>query len=110
MRVRQTITATGNGTPIALDMLRSPFNASFHVTVPAGVTASYKIQFTLDDLNNPAIATPDWTDDANVGAGTTASATGNYMFPVTFIRAVVATLTGGTATLVLTVLQGNRDA
>lgn len=94
-----------------MDYVLSPFNASFRVTVPAGVTTSYKVQYTLDDLNaNPAITTIDWVDDANVGAGTTASATGNYMFPVSAIRVVTASLSGGTATLFFTVLQGDRDS
>ncbi len=86
-----------------LDHLQSPFNASYAVVL-VGATATFGVQFTLDDPNN-ANVTPVWFNDATNGTGVTASAVGNYTFPVRALRLNVAALSGGTIRFV--VLQGS---
>jgi hypothetical protein len=99
-----TFTSTGAKTPCLVDSQQSPFNASVGVAVLG--TATYGIEYTLDDVNNSAI-TPVWFADANLPPGQTASGVSNYMFPVQAIRVNITALTG--AGLRFTVLQGTQQ-
>jgi|SRR5882724_3385857 len=100
----QISTTTGAKTPCLVDNQQSPFNASVGVIVVG--TATYGVEFTMDDVNNPAI-TPVWLPDANLPAGQTANGVTNYMFPVMGIRINIAAITG--AGLRFIVLQGTQQ-
>ena len=97
----QSVTATGTGTAIGLDWTQPVFNASFAYELKNSSTATFGVQFTLDDVNGTI--TPTWYDDANVPTGSTTSYVGNYMFPVRAVRQITTALNG---TAVFAVLQG----
>lgn len=99
----QTINATGTSSAICLDWTLVPFNASFAVALQGSSTGVFKIQYSLDDVNT--VASPTWFDDANVGANSSASAVGNYIAPIRFLRANTSALSGG-GSFTFTVLQG----
>lgn len=77
--------ATGVQTAIALDNYQTPFNASFQV-FPVS-TATYGVQYTLDDVQN---ANARWTDDATAPTGTTTAKTGSYAYPIRGLRLNIA--------------------
>lgn len=99
-----TFTTTGAKTPCLVDFSQSPFNASVGVVVLG--TATYGIEYTLDDVNNPAI-TPVWFPDANLPPGQTANGVTNYMFPVQAIRINITAVTGAGVRFI--VLQGTQQ-
>ena len=102
--VRQVITATGNGTPINLDWMQSPFDVTLQVVLPTGATATYTLQETNDDLNNPTI-TPIWVNDP-VLAGVSATGTTSLNSPFRWVRCTVAALGGSPAQIQFYVTQG----
>jgi nicotinamidase-related amidase len=101
-----TFTTTGAKTPNLPDFSQSPFNLSVGVILLAGATATYGVEFTMDDVNDATI-TPVWLPDANLPAGQAASGVTNYMFPVRGIRVNIAAVTG--AGLRFVVLQGTQQ-
>lgn len=96
--VRQTVSGAGVGGVIPLDIYLKPFNVTLACDLSAGATASYTVQYTLDDVFasefNPATATwfnhPDLTNQ-------TADAVATLISPVTGIRVNVASNTGSLA-------------
>ncbi|WP_213775107.1 hypothetical protein [Bradyrhizobium sp. dw_78] len=90
--IYETYTTTGAQDPIPLNYYQTPFNASVFVYINGG-TATYGVQYTADPTNSASI-TPRWFDDANMPAGTAASATSNYMFPVRAVRVNITAITG----------------
>lgn len=99
----QLISATGTGTPVLLDWTQPVFNASFSVDLQGSTTATFGVQFTLDDVNSSRSAV--WYYDSNVGVNTTATFVGNYMFPVRAVRLETTALSGG-GSIIFAVLQG----
>ena len=90
-------TGTGSSAIIPMNLDSTPFNVGFGVVATGTVT--YTVQHTFD---NPWTTTnPVWFDHPTV-AGETASADGNYAFPVAAIKVVV---TAGSGTAQLTVIQ-----
>jgi hypothetical protein len=90
-------TGTGSSSTIPLDHKTSPFNVGFGVV--ASGTVTYKVQHTFDEC---ITATPTtWFDHADV-ITKTANADGNYAFPVRGIR---VTVTAGTGSATMTVIQ-----
>lgn len=81
-----------------MNQYQSPFNVSFGVVVTG--TVDYTVQHTFDD---PFAADPTFFNHADV-AGSTASADGNYAFPVAGIRVF---LNSGAGSLRVTILQGD---
>ncbi len=106
--IYQTITTHTNSSDglKLIDRAQSPFNVSWAVEVPAGVTTSYTVQYTLDDVNDAAW-TPVWFPDPINSTAQTASVAGNYLSPITAIRVNVSALSGGTALIRLAILQGS---
>jgi hypothetical protein len=95
--------AVGSATvsaPIPLDQYISPFNVAIGVTLSAGASLTYKVQYTFDDVFSPTFsaATATWFDHATI-TGKTASFDGNFSFPVTACRLNVTPWTSGTATI-----------
>jgi hypothetical protein len=103
-QVKSSISATGNSGPVFLSVEDS---TRWFAIVPSGVTVSYKLQYTADDLQNPDAPTAVWFDDAAAPAGTTASSTGFYVGPSpTALRLVLnGAATGGSLRLIT--LQGS---
>ena len=90
-------TGTGSSSIIPMNLDSTPFNVGFGVV--ASGTVTYTVQHTFD---NPWTTTnPTWFDHPTV-ASETASADGNYAFPVAAIKVAV---TAGTGTATLTVIQ-----
>jgi len=99
--------AVGSATvsaPIPLNTNVDPFNVSIGVTLSAGASLTYKVQYTYDDVWDPAFnaATATWFDHATI-TGKIASFDGNFTSPVVACRLNVTPYTSGTATM--TVLQ-----
>ena len=99
----QVIQQTGTGSTawIPLDYKQSPFNVGFGVVVSGTVT--YTIEHTFDDVFDSSI-TPTAFQHSTV-VGQSANANSNYAFPV---RAVRITISAGTGSATLTLLQGLR--
>lgn len=116
------ITATGTFTYFP-DFMQSPFNLSLQVGLASGVTASYTVSFTLDDINantgaaltnnTPTSNAPGdvnyiwpviWLPDPTLGTAQTASGYSYYSFPIRGLRLVVASMSGGN--IQFDVLQG----
>ena len=94
-------TTTGTKGSVNMDPSIAPFNASVGVTV--GTTATYKLQFSLDDNPDTADSAALWFDSVNIPSGSTTSLVTNLMFPVARIRLVIAAVTG---TITMQALQG----
>lgn len=106
---RQVITthASGNDGLYVADWQQSPFGLTYTVEVPGGVTASFIVYWTLDDLND-ATATPLWIADAINGTAKVASVGGTYgPAPIRALRVSVSSLSGGVAHIVFSVIQGS---
>ena len=100
----QTVTYSAAATTpsIALDPSIADFKVNIYCSLSAG-TVSYKLQYSLDPLTT-ADASSTWIDSTTIGAGTSASKGDNYTVPISKIRLVIASLSGGTLTI--QVLQG----
>lgn len=105
----QTISSTGNTTPFAFDFRDDPFDVTIAVIVPNGVTATYSLEVTANDLNavppmpTYTVSTAQWitnTEMANVNATSTITLTGPWLFG----RLNVASLSGGS--IILQVVPG----
>lgn len=97
-----TYTTTGTTDSINLDPSIAPFNATVAVTLTAGTT-SYKLQWSLDPMTVTDAAAL-WFDSTDIPASTTASKVSYLIAPVSRLRLVIASLSGGN--LVLQVQQG----
>lgn len=101
----QRFTTTGAKTPYILDYAQSPFNVSVQVVLEGASTATYGVQYTLDDPDETRW-TPVWTDDANLPTGQTANGVSNYLFPVRAVRINIAAISG---TVRFTTIQGTQQ-
>lgn len=99
-RVVNTVTGVANSPVIPMDHRAQFFNVGIEAVVSA--TATYNVQFTLDDVYNSAI-TPTWFNITGF-TGATASAVGNLTIPCSAIRLNV---TASTGTVTLTLLQSS---
>ena len=88
-----------NGPTIPLDYKQTPFQVAIGVSLVSG-SISYKLQYTYDDVFNPAV-TPGWTDHALMTGKTAAFDTVINGAPVTAVRLVNA----GTGTLQGRIIQ-----
>lgn len=92
---------------------QAPWNAdwaipNFNVTVAAVLvsgTASYAIEYTLDDCNNPDLP-PRWIPTVEAPYGTTTTAVAKFNFPFRYVRLNIASLTGQ---LEMKCLQGHPN-
>ena len=94
----KAVTGVANSAWIPLDHNVNPFNVGFGVVVSGTVT--YTVEHTFDDVQDPDV-TPIAFPHASV-TGKTTNQDGNYAFPV---RAVRLSVTAGTGTATLTVIQ-----
>lgn len=102
--IRVAVSSATTSAVIPLNTNVDPFNVSIGVTLSAGASLTYKVQYTYDDVWDPAFsaATATWFDHATI-TGKTASFDGNFAYPVVACRLNVTPYTSGTATM--TVLQ-----
>lgn len=100
----QSINATGAATACVLDWTVVPFNVSAAVILTAG-TATYGVQYTLDDVNNATAQTVRWIADPSIGTGITSTGFTQFLSPVQAIRLNVASI-GATGNLEFKVIQG----
>lgn len=101
----QRSSTTGAKAPFLCDYSQSPFNMSVAAVLEGAATATYAVQYTLDDLNDASI-TPVWFDDAKLPTGTAANGVSNYMFPVRAVRINIAAISG---TVRFTAIQGTQQ-
>jgi len=100
-----TYSAPATTPSIDFDPSIAPFNASITCTLLSGATASYKLQYTTHNygvLDTDSNA--NWFDSPDIPSGTTASTFASFITPVTRVRLVIASLSGGT--LQMETLQG----
>lgn len=97
--VSGTLSAAGAGPVYITNPYETPFSVGIGVVVAGGSTLTYSVQHTFDDPFaagfNPATAT--WFTHATL-TGQTASADGNYAFPVRAIRVNITAYTAGSVT------------
>lgn len=93
--VTVTVTGVADSPPIPVDTyINPPF---FTVVCVISATATYSVQFTLDDPNSPTV----WIDAPSLG-GLTTNAYGYLNLP---IRALRLHVTASTGTVTMTMLQ-----
>lgn len=95
--VSRIISGTGTTAPVAFNYRQNPFAATVQVYVGGGVTTSYGLEYTLDDVQTTPAANVRWCPEVAgmLPAGTTATGTARYSAPVCAVRLNVASLTGG---------------
>ena len=93
-----TKTGTGSSATVPTNINTSPFNIGIGVVVSG--TVSYSIQHTFDDVFD-ATVTPTWFNHTSLAAQS-ASADGNYAFPVRGIKLLIIS---GAGTATATLLQ-----
>lgn len=98
---QQVYSSAATEPSLNLDPAIAPFNSFVNCVVSTGATASYKMQYTLDNFDGPTMTdgAANWTDSTDIPASTATSKTSFIQTPVSRIRLVIATLTGGTITL-----------
>lgn len=98
--VYRTYTTTGEKDPIALNYYQTPFNATAGVWLVSSATATFGVEFTLDD---PQSASARWYDDPTLGPTSNADGVTSYLFPVTAVRLNISAISGSVE---FKVLQG----
>ena len=97
-----SLSAAGSTAWIPVDYKQNPFNIDVAVVLSNTPNLTYKVEYTLDDIFNPAI-TPTAFSHATL-VGLTANGQAPITSPVRAIRLTITAWTSGTATM--TALQG----
>lgn len=84
---------TGSSSALVMNTNISPFNVGFGVKVTG--TINYTVQHTFDD---PGVGFTTWYSHPTI-ASKTDNQDGNYAFPVTGIKILVNSVSGGSVTL-----------
>lgn len=97
-----SLSAAGSTAWIPVDYKQNPFNIDVAVVLSNTPNLTYKVEYTLDDIFNPAITPTAFSHSTLVGL------TANGQAPITYnvraIRLTITAWTSGTATM--TALQG----
>ena len=95
-----TQSSAGQTQAIPMDTHQVPFNIGIAVVLSAGSSLTYSVEHTFDDVFAQGYnsATGTWFQNTGLTAQT-ASANGNYAFPVRAVRLNVTSYTSGNATL-----------
>lgn len=101
----QRLNVTGAAVPCVLDYTQTPFDMSAAVVLEGASTATFSVEYTLDDVNDASI-TPVWFPDATLAPNKVASGVTSVGFPIRAIRVNISALAG---TLRFTVLQGTQQ-
>lgn len=99
-RVVTTVTGVANSAAIPMDHRAQFFNVGIEAIVSA--TATYNVQFTMDDIYSSVA--PTWFNIPSPFTGATANQIGNLTIPCSGIRLNV---TASTGTVTLTLLQSS---
>jgi len=97
-----SLSAAGSTAWIPVDYVQNPYNINIAIVVSNTPNLTCKVEYTLDDIFNPAITPTAFTHSTLTGL--TSNTTGNITSPVRAIRLTVTAWTSGTATM--TALQG----
>ncbi len=97
-----SLSAAGSTAWIPVDYKQNPFNIDIAVVLSNTPNLTYKVEYTLDDIFNPAITPTAFSHSSLVSVVT--NSTGTIKSPVKAIRLTITSWTSGTATL--TALQG----
>lgn len=94
------LSAIGVTPPVVLDYRNSVQPTTLAVQLSAGGAATAKVQYTVDDVFDPAFnpATANWFDLAGF-TGLVASTIGNIQQPYTAVRLSVTAYTSGSVSL-----------
>lgn len=103
--IYKSYTTTGTKEACALNFRSGPTNISVSAIVPGGTTASYSIQYTFTDLSFTSEANADWITDPQFPLASSATLVGNYIAPITGLRMVIASISGGP--IRMNVIQGD---
>jgi hypothetical protein len=93
-----SVTGVGSSSPIIINTNVTPIAVGF-VAVVSGTVSSFTIQYSMDDPNSSTGLT-NWFATSISGASATTS--GNITYPITALRATIAT---GSGTVTLTATQ-----
>lgn len=85
------LTGTGNFV-YACDWMQEPFLLSTMVNPTA--TATFGLQYTMDELMTTPPGNVVWVNDTNIPAGTTTQKETNYTFPITGLQLNITASTG----------------
>lgn len=102
--VIRTLTGVGFSAPAMLDPMENPFSVALAGIVTSG-SATWKVQYTLDDVQDPAV-TVTWFDH-DVLVAQVGNAVSNIVVPVVAVRLAI---TVGTGSVQLDVLQAGPGA
>lgn len=103
IRATRTLTSVANSTPVMMDWTQADFVVS--IGCVASGTVNYDVEHTFDDRDAIAAGSATWFNHSSIAAAT-ASANGNYAFPVTAVRLAINSGTPSYS-VTMTVLQGN---
>ena len=98
--VRYTRGAVITTPVIPLDYNREPFNVGIGISLSAGASLTYTVEYTYDDIQSPTFspATATWFSVTNLSAKTT-SADGSILAPCTGLRLNIGVYASGSATI-----------
>ena len=99
-----TVGALGSSAAIPVDYRAQVFNIGIGCVISGGATLTYKIQYTYDDIQDPAIV-PTWFDHAVIIAQTV-NKDGVITSPVSAVRLTTTAYTSGTVTATLLQASG----
>lgn len=98
-----TVSSATTSAALPMDYAANPFSVG--IGCVASGTLTYKVQHTFDNVMDASV-TPTWFDHDTL-TGQTASADGNYAFPVRAIRLNITAYTNGSVTMTLVQGRGN---
>lgn len=102
-RVVEVVSGVANSAVVPLDHRAQFFNVGIECLVSA--TATYNVQWTMDDIYNTSI-TPTWFTLPSPFSAATANAIGGLTTPASALRLNV---TASTGTVTMTVLQSSSQ-
>src|ERR1700747_410478 len=97
------VSQTGTGTTAWIPMDREQAHFTVGIGCVATGTVTYSVEHTFDDVQNSAITPTAFQNSALTAQ--TASAFGNYSFPV---RAIRLNVTAGSGSVTMTLIQSRR--
>lgn len=100
-RTSVTVSSATQSAAIPVDRQVNPVSIEIACVVAGGSTLTYKVQYTVDNIQDSTV-TPTWIDHATI-TGKSATFDGQITFPVYAVRLNVTAFTAGSVTM--TVLQ-----
>lgn len=97
-----SVSSAASSAWIPVDYKQNPFNIDIAVVLSNTPSLTYKVEYTLDDIFNPAVTPTAFSHISLISL--TAGSTGTIKSPVRAIRLTITSWTSGTATM--TALQG----